>query len=64
MANKSLFASLTDRLPRANADAVNEAGGRAYKLEPKHALISRSNCANESKMFSVKRPIECVVLKC
>jgi len=36
MANKSLFASLTNRLPRANA--VNEAGGRAYKLEPKHAL--------------------------
>ncbi len=36
MANKSLFASLTGRLPRANA--VNEAGGRAYKLEPKHAL--------------------------
>ncbi len=36
MANKSLFASKTARLPRA--DAVNEAGGRAYKLEPKHAL--------------------------
>ena len=36
MANKSIFASLTSRLPRANA--VNEAGGRAYKLEPKHAL--------------------------
>ncbi len=36
MANKSLFASLISRLPRANA--VNEAGGRAYKLEPKHAL--------------------------
>ena len=36
MANKSLFASLTSRFPRANA--VNEAGGRAYKLEPKHAL--------------------------
>ncbi len=36
MANKSLFASLSSRFPRANA--VNEAGGRAYKLEPKHAL--------------------------
>ena len=36
MANKSLFASLTNRLPRANA--VNEAGGPAYRLEPKHAL--------------------------
>jgi 60 kDa SS-A/Ro ribonucleoprotein len=36
MANKSLFASMLSRLPKANA--VNEAGGRAYKLEPKHAL--------------------------
>jgi len=36
MANKSLFASFTSRLPRANA--VNEAGDLAYKLEPKHAL--------------------------
>lgn len=36
MVNMSLFASKTARLPRA--DAVNQAGGRAYKLEPKHAL--------------------------
>jgi 60 kDa SS-A/Ro ribonucleoprotein len=36
MTNKNLFASQTSRLPRANA--VNEAGGLAYKLEPKHAL--------------------------
>ena len=36
MANKSLFASMLGRLPKASA--VNEAGGLAYKLEPKHAL--------------------------
>lgn len=36
MVNKSLFASMLGRLTKANA--VNEAGGRAYKLEPKHAL--------------------------
>ncbi len=36
MSNKSLFASMLGRLPKANS--VNEAGGRAYKLEPKHAL--------------------------
>ena len=36
MANKFLFPSKSARLPRANA--VNEAGGLAYKLEPKHAL--------------------------
>ena len=36
MANMSLFSSKSSRLPRA--DAVNEAGGRAYTLEPKQAL--------------------------
>lgn len=36
MANPSLFASLFRRLSRA--DAVNEAGGRAYQLEPRQAL--------------------------
>lgn len=36
MANKSLFASIKSRLPRANA--INEAGGRAYQLVPKHAI--------------------------
>ena len=36
MANKTLFSSRTSTLPRANT--VNEAGGRAYKLAPKHAL--------------------------
>jgi 60 kDa SS-A/Ro ribonucleoprotein len=36
MVNKTLFASMLGRLPKANA--VNEAGGLAYKLEPKHAL--------------------------
>jgi hypothetical protein len=36
MVNKSLFASMLGRLPKANA--FNEAGGLAYKLEPKHAL--------------------------
>ena len=36
MVNKSLFASMLGRLTKANA--VNKAGGRAYKLEPKHAL--------------------------
>lgn len=36
MANMSLFSSKSARLPRA--DAINEAGGLAYKLDPKHAL--------------------------
>ncbi len=36
MTNRTLFASMLSRLPRA--DTVNEAGGLAYKLDPKHAL--------------------------
>jgi 60 kDa SS-A/Ro ribonucleoprotein len=34
MANKTIFGSGSE----SAADTVNEAGGLAYKLEPKHAL--------------------------
>jgi 60 kDa SS-A/Ro ribonucleoprotein len=46
MANKSLFASIKSRFVRA--DARNEAGGRAYTLEPKHALaqLAATGCFN------------------
>jgi 60 kDa SS-A/Ro ribonucleoprotein len=46
MANKSLFANLKSRFARA--DARNEAGGRAYMLEPKHALaqLAATGCFN------------------
>lgn len=37
MANKNLFASIAGKLA-PKTDAVNEAGGRAYALAPKHAL--------------------------
>ena len=36
MANKTLFSSTKSKLPRT--DSFNEAGGRAYKFTPKHAL--------------------------
>ena len=36
MANQTLFSSIKSRLTRANSR--NEAGGRAYKVAPKHAL--------------------------
>lgn len=49
MANKSLFASHTSRLSRANA--VNEAGGRAYKLEPKHALAQVASTGTFGNAF-------------
>jgi 60 kDa SS-A/Ro ribonucleoprotein len=46
MANKSLFSSTTSLLPRA--DAINEAGGLAYRLPPKHALaqLAATGCFN------------------
>ena len=46
MANKKLFSSTTSLLPRTNS--TNEAGGVAYKLEPKHALaqIAATGCFN------------------
>jgi len=46
MANKNLFSSLKSLLPRT--DAVNEAGGRAYALPPKHALaqLAATGCFN------------------
>src|SRR5262245_7903214 len=46
MANKNLFSSVKSLLPRA--DAVNEAGGRAYSLPPKHALaqLAATGCFN------------------
>jgi 60 kDa SS-A/Ro ribonucleoprotein len=44
MANKTLFSSITSRLPRANAR--NEAGGVAYRLPAKHALaqVAATGC--------------------
>jgi 60 kDa SS-A/Ro ribonucleoprotein len=46
MANKNLFASLKSLLPRA--DSCNEAGGRAYRLSPRHALaqLAATGCFN------------------
>lgn len=48
MANKSLFSSAKSLVPRANA--VNEAGGRAYRFAPKHALaqLAATGCFNGS----------------
>ncbi len=49
MANKSLFASLKSRFIRA--DVRNEAGGRAYTFEPKHALaqLAATGCFSRTR---------------
>jgi 60 kDa SS-A/Ro ribonucleoprotein len=49
MANKSLFSSIKNRLTQA--DAVNEAGGRAYRLDPKHALAQIAATGTFNKAY-------------
>jgi 60 kDa SS-A/Ro ribonucleoprotein len=67
MANKSLFSSIKSWLPRA--EVINEAGGRAYQLAPKHALaqLAATGCFNgayyasaETQLDELKRLIELV----
>jgi 60 kDa SS-A/Ro ribonucleoprotein len=67
MANKNIFSSIKRLLPRA--DAINEAGGRAYQLAPKHALaqLAATGCFNgayyasaETQLDEFKRLIDLV----
>jgi 60 kDa SS-A/Ro ribonucleoprotein len=58
MANKSLFSSIKSLFPRANA--VNEAGGRAYALPAKHALaqLAATGCFNGTFYTSAEGQLE------
>lgn len=58
MANSTLFSSLKSMLPRA--DARNEAGGRAYALEPKHALaqIAATGCFSGTYYANAKAQLD------
>ena len=58
MANQTLFSSIKSTLPRS--DAFNEAGGRAYKLTPKHALaqIAATGCFNGTFYASGESQLE------
>ena len=49
MVNKSLFQSITSVIPRATT--VNEAGGPAYKFEPKHALAQMAATGTFGNVF-------------
>ncbi|MCP4885464.1 MAG: TROVE domain-containing protein [Planctomycetaceae bacterium] len=49
MANKSLFQSISSYLPTATV--VNEAGGPAYKYEPKHALAQMAATGTFGNVF-------------
>lgn len=64
MANKSLFKSLVGKVGAANA--VNEAGGRGYKLAPKQALAQyvATGCMNSTFYASAETQLEAVVDLC
>ena len=62
MANKSLFQSLVGKLMPA-ANTVNEAGGIAYKLEPRHALAqyAMTGCLNATFYASGQLQLQTVL---
>jgi hypothetical protein len=51
MANKDIFRSLLGRKAPAG-DAVNEAGGRAYRFSAKHALAQYAATSSKSSRSS------------
>jgi 60 kDa SS-A/Ro ribonucleoprotein len=59
MANKRLFGSLFHKL-FPPADAVNEAGGRAYRLEPRHALaqLAATGCFNNTYYADAEQQLD------
>ena len=59
MANKSLFMSMIGKL-LPKADAVNEAGGLAYKLSPKAALAqyAATGCLNATFYASAEEQLQ------
>ncbi|MEM8783348.1 MAG: TROVE domain-containing protein [Planctomycetota bacterium] len=62
MANRSLFRSTPGRrLP--NTDAVNEAGGTAYRLDEKHALaqLAATGCLNGTFYASAESQLDAVL---
>ncbi|MEQ8791930.1 MAG: TROVE domain-containing protein [Pirellulaceae bacterium] len=58
MANKTLFSSKTSTLPRT--DAYNEAGGRAYRFAPKHALaqVAATGCFGDAFYISADKQLD------
>jgi 60 kDa SS-A/Ro ribonucleoprotein len=65
MANKSLFKSMIGKL-LPKADAVNEAGGLAYKLSPKAALAqyAATGCLNATFYASAEEQLQNVLNLC
>ena len=62
MANKSLFKSVVGKFTK-KADAVNEAGGKAYAFTPKHALAqyAATGCLNTTFYADADEQLEKVL---
>lgn len=65
MPNPSLFASTPGQLP-AEADAINNAGGKAYAMSPKHALTqyALTGTFNDTYYVSAEVQLEKVLKLC
>ena len=63
MANKTLFKSIVGKL-LPHTDSTNEAGGQAYRLDPKHALVqyAATGCLNGTFYATAQAQLD-VVLK-
>jgi 60 kDa SS-A/Ro ribonucleoprotein len=59
--NRNLFGSLFGK--RTRADTVNEAGGRAYRLTPKHALaqLAATGCFNGAFYASDEQQLDTLI---
>lgn len=65
MANKSIFKRMIGRL-LPKTDAVNEAGGQAYRFDPKHALAqyAATGCLNSTFYASAEQQLADVLALC
>ena len=62
MANKTLFRSIAGKL-LPHTDSTNEAGGQAYRLDPKHALAqyAATGCLNSTFYATAQVQLDAVL---
>jgi len=65
MANKNIFKSLIGKI-LPNANARNQAGGKAYKREPRHALAQyvATGCLNNTFYVDAQAQLDAVLKLC
>lgn len=65
MANKSIFKSMIGKL-LPKTDAINEAGGQAYRFSPRHALAqyAATGCLNSTYYASAEQQLADVLALC